>query len=185
MRKALPEEIKVEVIARSNNRCCICQIPFVQLHHIDGDPSNNSLDNIAPLCPNCHSQAHSNNRLTANLTASRVKILRDKWYSYCESRKEGSNISGNAMLKLKNFIRSLGYADYSWKKTFSTINPMYAEMGREEMIERIFATSNRDDLLTALDTPKQMYGSKLTNPASLEKFRGVCNAFGVGFEELG
>jgi hypothetical protein len=185
MRKNLSEEIKIEVIALSNNRCCVCQTPFVQLHHIDGDPSKNDIDNIAPLCPNCHSQAHSNNRLTSNLTASRVKTLRGKWYSYCESRKDGSNISANALLKLKNLVRSLGYADYSWKKTFSTIDPMYANMGREEMIERIFATSNRDDLLTALETVRQMYGSKLANPASLAKFKAVCNAFGIGFEELG
>jgi len=185
MRKKLAEEIKIQVIALSNNRCCICQTPFVQLHHIDGIRSNNNIDNIAPLCPNCHSQAHSNNKLTANLTASRVKILRDKWYSYCESRKEGSNISANALLKLKNLVRSLGLADYSWQKTFSTIDPMYSNMPREEMIQRIFATSNRDDLLTALETVRQMYGSKLADPSSLEKFNGVCNAFGIGFEELG
>ena len=185
MRKNLPEKIKIDVIALSNNRCCICQTPFVQLHHIDGDSSNNNIDNAAPLCPNCHSQAHSNNKLTANLTASRVKNLRDKWYSYCESRKEGSNISANALMKLKNLVRSLGYADYSWKKTFSTIDPMYAKMDREEMIERIFSTSNRDDLLTTLETVRQMYGSELKDSASLDKFKRVCNAFGIGFEELG
>lgn len=28
----------------------------LQLHHIDGDDTNNSIDNIRLLCPNCHSQ---------------------------------------------------------------------------------------------------------------------------------
>ncbi len=28
----------------------------LQLHHIDGDNENNSLDNLQLLCPNCHSQ---------------------------------------------------------------------------------------------------------------------------------
>lgn len=27
-----------------------------QLHHIDGNPNNNNLDNLQILCPNCHSQ---------------------------------------------------------------------------------------------------------------------------------
>lgn len=27
-----------------------------QLHHIDGDETNNELSNLQMLCPNCHSQ---------------------------------------------------------------------------------------------------------------------------------
>lgn len=42
------------------NRCGITEWqgkPIVcQLHHIDGNPSNNSIGNLQILCPNCHSQ---------------------------------------------------------------------------------------------------------------------------------
>lgn len=31
----------------------------IQLHHIDGNPDNNSLENLQMLCPNCHSQTDS------------------------------------------------------------------------------------------------------------------------------
>ncbi|WP_049939586.1 HNH endonuclease signature motif containing protein [Natronomonas pharaonis] len=31
----------------------------IQVHHIDGDHSNNGLDNLVPLCANCHSKVHS------------------------------------------------------------------------------------------------------------------------------
>ena len=44
-------------------KCAICGLsmwmgkPIVlQLHHIDGDNHNNSLENLQLLCPNCHSQ---------------------------------------------------------------------------------------------------------------------------------
>lgn len=44
-------------------KCSICGIsewlgkPLVlQLHHIDDDNSNNTLENLQLLCPNCHSQ---------------------------------------------------------------------------------------------------------------------------------
>lgn len=44
-------------------KCAICGLsmwrgkPIVlQLHHIDGDHHNNSLENLQLLCPNCHSQ---------------------------------------------------------------------------------------------------------------------------------
>lgn len=45
------------------NKCDICGLttwldkPIVlQLHHIDGNHNNNSLENLQLLCPNCHSQ---------------------------------------------------------------------------------------------------------------------------------
>lgn len=177
MRKAVPEEIKSEILSLANNRCCDCQTPFVQLRHTDGDPSNNDIDNIAPLCPYCHSQAHSQNMLTTNLTASRLKTLRDRWYSDCENRKEGSGVSENALLKLKNLV-------HSWRKMFSTVNPEYADMSREDIISRIFSTSNRDDLAVALETVKNINRSKWSDPHLLHKFQVVCNAFGIGYDEL-
>jgi len=183
-RTAVPGDLKSEILSRSNNRCCVCQTPFVQLHHIDGDPSNNDIDNIAAVCPNCHTQAHSKSTLTVNLTAPRLKILRDRWYSYCENRRETSGVSASALLRLKNLVNALGYADHSWKKMFSTVDPNYAEMSRDEIINRVFATTNRDDLLVALDTVKNMYSSKWSEPLLLQKFQLVCNAFGIGLDEL-
>ena len=38
-------------ISEWNNKPISCQ-----LHHIDGNPSNNALENLQILCPNCHTQ---------------------------------------------------------------------------------------------------------------------------------
>ena len=45
------------------NRCEICGIDSwngkelqLELHHVDGNRNNHSLDNLMLLCPNCHSQ---------------------------------------------------------------------------------------------------------------------------------
>lgn len=47
-------------------KCEICGITewmgkpiTLQLHHIDGDPTNDCLENLQLLCPNCHSQTDS------------------------------------------------------------------------------------------------------------------------------
>jgi len=47
-------------------RCEICGISDwnnqelkLQLHHVDGDPLNNFLENLQLVCPNCHSQTDS------------------------------------------------------------------------------------------------------------------------------
>ena len=31
----------------------------LELHHVDGNPKNNEIDNLQILCPNCHSQTHN------------------------------------------------------------------------------------------------------------------------------
>ena len=183
-RFALEESLKIEIIAKCNNRCCICQTPFIIIHHIDGDPSNNDPDNLAPLCPNCHGQAHSKSQLTTNLTSSRIKFLRNKWYEYCEKRKEGANISPNAILKVKNFVHTVGFAQYGWAKTFSALDPAYKNLTVDEIINRVFSTTNRDDIVTYLETMKHMYQNVLMDEKNLMKFKNLCNTFGVDYDEL-
>jgi hypothetical protein len=184
VRVAVPEELRLDVIERCNNRCCICQTPFIVIHHIDEDPSHNVIDNLAPLCPNCHSQAHSAAKLTLNLTAARIKALRDRWYEYCERRRDTSNVSPNAILKLKNFVRSVGWPQHGWAKTFAAVDPAYKDLTVDEIINRLFATSNRDDLVTYLESVKYMYQVSPRDEALLQRFEVVCNAFGVDYSEL-
>ena len=183
-RKSIPEKLRIEVMSKANNRCCVCQTPFFQIHHLDGDPSNNDPDNLAPLCPNCHDQADLKRPLSNRLTADRIRALRDRWYAYCEARKVGSNVSANAVLKMKNFQRSMGYADISWRRTFSSIDPSYGKMSPNEIIDRVFSTTNPDDLATYLETVKNMYRSKLVKEENLKKFKQVCAAFGVDYDIL-
>ena len=57
-------------------------------------------------------------------------------------------------------------------------------MSREDIINRVFSTSNRADLVVALETVKNMYSSKWSEPALLDKFKLVCNAFGIDYDEL-
>lgn len=58
---ALKQKLLKENLIES--RCARCGLtewmnkPIVlQLHHIDGNPNNNTLSNLQLLCPNCHSQ---------------------------------------------------------------------------------------------------------------------------------
>lgn len=73
------------------NKCSKCGIsdwlgnPLVlQLHHIDGNNQNNSLDNLQLLCPNCHSQ-------TENYCGNSNKNVKKYYCSNC-----GKEITKNA-----------------------------------------------------------------------------------------
>jgi len=53
-RKAMTEKLKDTIRKEFNYKCAICGKDNPQIHHIDEDHANNSIDNLLPLCPNCH-----------------------------------------------------------------------------------------------------------------------------------
>ena len=56
-------EKQQQLFERAENRCQYCGLGNVKLniHHIDGNPSNNNSNNLIVLCPNHHSIANSLN----------------------------------------------------------------------------------------------------------------------------
>jgi hypothetical protein len=57
---------KPHLISVRGHRCESCFNPTwldapiaLELHHIDGDRTNNAVDNLELLCPNCHAQTNS------------------------------------------------------------------------------------------------------------------------------
>jgi hypothetical protein len=180
------EKLKVEMMRRSSNCCCVCQTPFVHAHHIDGDNKNDTFDNLAPLCPNHHTLAHSKSNMLLNLSPERIKIIRDNWYEYVERRRQTlvQNL-GIARLKVKNFYsaRSLSeYASRSCAKTFSSLDESYGKLTVPEIIDRVFSDSNPENLKTYLQTMKTMYAKALRSATVQKEFKDVCNAFGFDFD---
>ena len=67
-KKYKPANLRQRLIVNGlkENKCEICGITewqnkpiTIQLHHIDGNRDNNTLENLQMLCPNCHSQTHN------------------------------------------------------------------------------------------------------------------------------
>lgn len=53
-REAIPKKLKDALLDEYDHRCAVCGGDRPHVHHIDEDAGNNELQNLLPLCPNCH-----------------------------------------------------------------------------------------------------------------------------------
>ena len=78
-----PPNIIEEVRRRAAFRCCKCQKIGIHVHHIIllSEGGSDSIDNAAPLCPNCHSEIGHD-------PAKRNQIIqmRDWWYTVAANK---------------------------------------------------------------------------------------------------
>lgn len=56
-------------------QCALCGATGkLHVHHLNGDPTDNTLSNLMTLCPSCHQKAHSPNFLGASGQRKRCKF---------------------------------------------------------------------------------------------------------------
>lgn len=80
-RRRVPAAIADEVLFRSDHTCCICRVrgKDVQVHHIDGDPGNNRVANLAIVCLDCHSRVTGPRGLGKAHTPGEVRRYKRSW----------------------------------------------------------------------------------------------------------
>lgn len=72
--------------------CCVCGEPGpVTIHHIDEDPSNNELENLAVLCLPHHNEAHTSGGFARQLGADAIRKYRDEWIARVRRRREAAD----------------------------------------------------------------------------------------------
>ena len=59
----------------------------MQLHHIDGDPSNNGEMNLAVLCLDCHSRVTGDEGLGRRYSQAEVRLYKTRWEETCRTVK--------------------------------------------------------------------------------------------------
>lgn len=89
-RPKLSDKVTADILFRADHKCCICRKSDInpQNHHIDGNPSNNDPDNIAPLCPNCQDKIHKRGGTSKAYSQEEIKMYRDEWYKNIGERRK-------------------------------------------------------------------------------------------------
>lgn len=92
-RKKIPKGTDTDIMFESDRTCCVCQTPHmdVQIHHIDGNPSNNAYENLVVLCLQHHNEAEKKGGFGKGLSPELIKKYRDEWYEVVRKRKETRN----------------------------------------------------------------------------------------------
>ena len=84
IRTQIPKNVEYEILFKNDMKCCIChdKTKGVIIHHIDENPSNNSIDNLAILCQDHHDEVHSKGGLTKHITPQVLIRYKRQWESF-------------------------------------------------------------------------------------------------------
>lgn len=86
----IPVDIEASVLFKAEHICSKCRNSRldVQIHHIDGDPSNNKENNLMVLCLQDHSVASSKSTMSKGYTQAELKKYKEDWESIVKERRE-------------------------------------------------------------------------------------------------
>ena len=92
-RTSIPKELAAHVRWLSDDTCCICREreKEIQIHHINENPTDHSVENLAVLCLECHEKTQRKGGFTRNLDAPFVTLSRDQWLKEVALRRDLAN----------------------------------------------------------------------------------------------
>jgi len=86
-RKKTPQKTEIIVLIKSKRRCCLCsglnndlQIKRGQIAHLDRDPSNTKIENLAFMCLHHHAEYDSTNSQSKGFLIGEVKTYIEDLY---------------------------------------------------------------------------------------------------------
>jgi hypothetical protein len=91
-RNEIPAEVAATVLFLSHRTCCVCRQyrKPVQIHHIDEDPSNSRVENLAVLCFDCHRDTQIRGGFDRKLDAHQILMYREDWYGVVDRQRHGT-----------------------------------------------------------------------------------------------
>lgn len=131
-RRNVPASIADQVSYMADMLCCVCEKRGHHIHHIDKNPSNNNLDNLALLCFEHHNEVTSGGGLSRKLSPGLLRQYRKALHRKIEARREMSST-----FKLAKSRKALTDTDQLFQLvldavTVREVQKAYQQCGRHE-----------------------------------------------------
>lgn len=165
-RESLSKRLKDALLDEYDHRCAVCGGDRPHVHHIDEDASHNELQNLLPLCPNCHLRDQHNP--TRKIDIPKLQMfrkhkdpailkpqfhpiyLRQLFLETVTQNEEPVDELERQAGELIEFIQSLEMGDFYGKRLKEQIGPLRRMMimslgdGPDPLYERQKREANRD-----------------------------------------
>lgn len=138
-RVRIPSGVRSEVLIANRHLCCVCQDGFLQIHHMNGDPSDNAPDNLAVLCMKHHEMATAPRGMTARLTQNEVRQYKRDHEAACAIRahKTARGRTAFFMVDYKNVERIYQlYAQISDSERRRAVTVLAEEFQEEAVLRK-------------------------------------------------
>jgi hypothetical protein len=89
-RTPILDDVSAEVMFQHDRTCCVCHERglSVQIHHIDDDPTNHEVENLAVLCLEHHEQTQTRGGFAKQLKAPDIIRCRADWIQRVRVRRD-------------------------------------------------------------------------------------------------
>lgn len=158
-RPTIPTTTQTELLTQSRRRCCLCfglksdiEVKDGQIAHLDRNPSNNRLDNLAWLCLPHHDDYDSIRRQTKRLTPEEVKAYRAKLYEQLSKPPFSSSVAEEPI-------------DY-YEESDIALNAIYRYAEADKPTSKVIAA----EILTRIEKLYQFYRLEKFEHEQLERF---------------
>lgn len=132
----IPNDIAAKVLFKSDRTCVTCRIKSkpIQIHHIDGNNSNNDIDNLAVLCLDCHNETQIEGGFHRKLDDEQIILYRDDWYSIVSRDRINAELEKSANLpdnKIE-YITTL-IENFQENEEFEFLSYLYHKLGNYKL----------------------------------------------------
>jgi len=173
IKTVIPTDTAAKVLFLHDRTCCVCrkEEKKVQIHHIDEDPSNNSENNLAVLCFECHTETMIKGGFHRKLDGDQIILYRNDWLNIVTRKRSLEEIKDRTIedidpleLELATSVAEI----YRENNEFELLAAHYDRIGnyelRDKYVMKVLAKNPSDDTYVFLkiiqnkceDIPKEI-----------------------------
>lgn len=106
----IPPKVAAQIMFESDRTCCVCTSKGkkIQIHHIDDNPANNKLENLAVLCLECHDDTLLKGGFGRKLNAGQIILYKKEWLERVITRKT----KADELASIKSVTGSTEHIEY-------------------------------------------------------------------------